>query len=88
LTLLYKCARLITVNKIEMEAQVALNKYTVTVLVTFEAKQEIEVEAQSVEEACEIAESQCNVSEAHGEAWHLQTETWDIEYEDEGVEHV
>ncbi len=66
----------------------ALNKYTVTVLVTFEAKQEIEVEAEGMLEACEIAESQCDVAKAHGEAYHLQTETWDIEYDDEEVEHV
>ncbi len=63
-------------------------QYTVTVLVTFEAKQEIKVEAEGMLEACEIAESQCDVAEAHGEAYHLQTETWDLEHDDEEVEHV
>ncbi len=58
LHLLYECARLITVNKTEMEAQVALNKYQVEFQYIFEDSESVTVIAESESEARDLAEQE------------------------------
>ena len=53
-----------------------LEPYTIEMIVTFESKVEIEVEATDENQAIELAQKAVSVSDAHAEAYHTDTDYW------------
>ena len=50
--------------------------YTIAMRVVFESTVEVQVEANSEDEAIELAHEAVDVAEAHAEASHYETDYW------------
>lgn len=61
---------------IKKKGKIMKESYTIAMRVVFESTVEVEVEADSEDEAVELAHGAVDVAEAHAEACHFDTDYW------------